>query len=548
MSSSEAKIIKDTQRVSKFTVPAKESKAKERPWLKRASLDIASIGLPIPPTPTEKFTYDEKKQNLQIPWQIASTIGITYSYFMFSRNNLATSLFFIPTIIFVIYACVSLIIVLRGLGEWDFELHADRVGLFRNGNELPSVDVFLPSAGETLQVLENTYHWVSKLNWPSDKIEFYVLDDSDRLEVAEMAERHGFHYLVRPNRGYLKKAGNLLYAFKRSHGDLIAIFDADFVPAANYLYEMGNYFEDPTIGIVQSPQFFDTDSTKNWIERGAGSVQELFYRAIQVARSKIGSPICCGTSAVYRRAALVEAGGFVQIEHSEDVYTGIALRRQGFRTIYIPSVLTKGLCPDTAKAFFNQQYRWCAGSMTLMRDIDFWKVKMSVLQRLCYVSGFMYFMFTALWIFIGFIPVITMVFFLPDEVVLSNYIPLIPTIIYVWIIHPNWYRSNWGFDVPSIRLLTAYAHFFAIKDIFFGKLQGWIPTGELGGASDRFNFFREINVVWGAITTATLVAGPLARVLLQGYKWYDWAGIFIFGLISCSIFVKVHLAPGSGKK
>jgi cellulose synthase/poly-beta-1,6-N-acetylglucosamine synthase-like glycosyltransferase len=538
---------KEIVRISKFTVPAKKISVDKRTWLKRESQELATFGLPIPPNSTEKFIYDEKKQLWPIFWQIFSSIGIIYSFIIFSRNNLATNLFYIPTAFFVLFAFVSLLTIITAIGEWDFELHADRVGLFHQNTNLPTVDVFLPSAGENLRVLENTYKWVSELNWPTEKLEIYVMDDSDRLDVAVMAERFGFNYLVRPNGGYLKKAGNLQYAFRQTSGDLIAIFDADFVPAANYLYEIGNYFEDPSIGIVQSPQFFDTDSSMNWIQRTAGSVQELFYRAIQVARSKIGSPICCGTSAVYRRSALVEAGGFVQIEHSEDVYTGIALRRQGFRTIYIPTVLTKGLCPDGAKAFFNQQYRWCAGSMTLLRDRDFWEVKMPFLQRLCYVSGFLYFLFTALWIFMGFVPVIAMIFFFPDEVRLSNYIPLIPSLIYAWIIQPNWHRTKYGIEIQSIRALTAYAHFFAIKDIFFGKLQGWIPTGEAGETSDRFTFFKEINIIWGTFTTAVLLIGPLARVLLQGYLWYDWLGIFLFGLISSSVFIKIHLAPGSGK-
>jgi GT2 family glycosyltransferase len=538
---------KEIVRISKFTVPAKKISVDKRTWLKRESQELATFGLPIPPNSTDKFFYDETKQLSPIFWQIFSSIGIIYAFIMFSRNNLATNLFYIPTAFFVLFAFVSLLTIIPAIGEWDFELHADRVGLFHQSTNLPTVDVFLPSAGENLTVLENTYKWVSELNWPTEKLEIYVMDDSDRLDVAVMAERFGFNYLVRPNRGYLKKAGNLQYAFRQTSGDLIAIFDADFVPAANYLYEIGNYFEDPSIGIVQSPQFFDTDSSMNWIQRTAGSAQELFYRAIQVARSKIGSPICCGTSAVYRRSALVEAGGFVQIEHSEDVYTGIALRRQGFRTIYIPTVLTKGLCPDGAKAFFNQQYRWCAGSMTLLLDRDFWEVKMPFLQRLCYVSGFLYFLFTALWIFMGFVPVIAMIFFFPDQVRLSNYIPLIPSMIYAWIIQPNWHRTKYGFEIQSIRALTAYAHFFAIKDILFGKLQDWIPTGEAGETTDRFTFFKEINIIWGTFTTAVLLIGPLARVLLQGYLWYDWLGIFLFGLISSSVFIKIHLAPGSVK-
>jgi cellulose synthase/poly-beta-1,6-N-acetylglucosamine synthase-like glycosyltransferase len=536
---------KSSAKKSKFSTPAKEILKQDRPWLKRDSLVTTPIGLPIPPNGLERFIYDTKNQKWPMMWQILSSLGLTYSFTMFSLNNFFTALFLLPTLFFVIFVLVNLSKNLVGSDEWDYELHADRVGLFKKSNNLPTIDIFLPSAGEDLDVLENTYYWVSKLEWPAEKIDFYIMDDSDRIEVVLLAEKYGFNFLVRPNRGYLKKSGNLLHAFKQSSGDLIAVFDADFVPAPEYLFEMASYFEDPSVGIVQSPQFFDTDATKNWLQRGAGAVQELFYRAIQVARSRIGSPICCGTSAVYRRAGLVEAGGFVQIEHSEDVYTGIALRRQGFRTIYIPAVLTKGLCPDGAKAFFNQQYRWCAGSMTLMRDKDFWNVKMSFMQRICYISGFLYFLFTASWIFFGFIPVLTMVFFLPQEVRLSNYIPLIPSIIYAWIIHPNWHRSKYGFETQAVKLITAYAHFFAIKDIFFGTLQGWIPTGESGASTDRFTFFRELNVIWGVFVTTILLVGSLVRVLLMGYQWYDWIGIFIFGLISLSIFSKVHRAPGS---
>jgi len=547
MRSSEIKVTKESTAVSKFTAPLKTVDSQGRPWLGRESLGIEHLGLPTPPNIKDKFSYDQKKLKWSVAWQIASSIGITYSFLRFSQNNLATALFYIPTALFILFWIVSMSTILPDLGEWDFELHADRVGLFRKSVHLPTVDVFLPSAGEDLRVLQNTFKWVSKLDWPIENLDIYVLDDSDRLEVALLAERYGFTYLVRPNRGYLKKAGNLEYAFNRSKNELIAIFDADFVPAADYLYQMCNYFEDPSIGIVQSPQFFDTDSTQNWIERGAASVQELFYRAIQVARSKIGSPICCGTSAIYRRAALVEAHGFVQIEHSEDVYTGIALRRQGFRTIYIPAVLTKGLCPDTAKAFFNQQYRWCAGSMTLMRDKEFWQIKMSVLQRLCYISGFLYFMFTAAWVFVGFIPVIILIIFLPEQITLTNYIPLIPSIVYATVIQPNWHRAKYGFENQAVRLLTAYAHFFAIKDIFTNNLQGWIPTGEKGSSSDRFTFAREINVIWGVLICSFMLVGSVLRVTLQHYAWYNWIGVFIFGCVSSSVFIKVHLAPGGRK-
>ena len=83
------------------------------------------------------------------------------------------------------------------------------------------------------------------------------------------------------------------------------------------------YIDDPTIGIVQSPQYFDSGENLNWIQRTAGATQELFYRWILPSRDRFNAAICVGTCALYRREALAAAGGFAQIEHSEDIHTGL---------------------------------------------------------------------------------------------------------------------------------------------------------------------------------------------------------------------------------
>ncbi len=164
----------------------------------------------------------------------------------------------------------------------------------------------------------------------------------------ELAERHGFVYRTRPNRGELKKAGNLRFGYEQSHGDLILILDADFVPRHDMLTELAPYFDEPDVGIVQSPQFFDTHAKgMNWLQRCAGATQELFYRLIQPSRDRASAAICVGTCAVYRRAALQKAGGFAQIGHSEDVHTGVKLAKVGLRLRYVPVLVSKGLCPDT---------------------------------------------------------------------------------------------------------------------------------------------------------------------------------------------------------
>ncbi|MFD0329590.1 glycosyltransferase family 2 protein [Streptacidiphilus monticola] len=104
---------------------------------------------------------------------------------------------------------------------------------------------------------------------------------------------------------------------------------------------------DPRLGIVQSPQFFRILDAQNWVERGAGAVQELFYRSVQVSRQRSDGAICVGSCAVYRRAALEENGGTTLIEHSEDVHTGFDLRRLGWDLRYVPVALSTGVCPDS---------------------------------------------------------------------------------------------------------------------------------------------------------------------------------------------------------
>ena len=120
----------------------------------------------------------------------------------------------------------------------------------------------------------------------------------------------------------------------------------DFVPRQDFLKELLPYFDSPNVGIVQSPQYFDTSASMNWIERTAGATQEFFYRFIQPSRDKHSAAVCVGSSAVYRRSALEMVGGFPEIDHSEDIYTGFLLGQIGYVTKYVPTVVSKGVCPD----------------------------------------------------------------------------------------------------------------------------------------------------------------------------------------------------------
>jgi cellulose synthase (UDP-forming) len=176
--------------------------------------------------------------------------------------------------------------------QFDIPKHKRLLKNYWRNREEPSIDVFLPICGEDLPILLNTWKYVSKLKYGNKRV--YVLDDSkeDQDIHKHWAEHYGFDYIARPNRGEMKKAGNLKYAFERTHGEFIAIFDADFAPKSDYLEELLPYMSNRRVGIVQSPQYFSEEDNvhkESPLAYGGTRAQELFYRVIQVARDRLGA-------------------------------------------------------------------------------------------------------------------------------------------------------------------------------------------------------------------------------------------------------------------
>lgn len=139
-----------------------------------------------------------------------------------------------------------------------------------------------------MEILENTYKYVQKMKYPEGKLKVYVLDDGGLEEVKDLAARYGFTYIRRDDRPHMKKAGNLRWAFARTDGEFFVIYDADFCPRDDFLTELiPRMKENPKTAIIQTPQYFRTLETQTWVERGAGAVQELFYRYIQASCKRL---------------------------------------------------------------------------------------------------------------------------------------------------------------------------------------------------------------------------------------------------------------------
>jgi cellulose synthase (UDP-forming) len=490
------------------------------------------LGLPSAPSDKEKTSYADQNLALITRASLVSFGALLISQVQFVFLNPVFTYVFLPFVaLTIIYFLISLY-VNTGTRGFDLASHSKLVASW-SPSHYPSLDIFLPVCGEPLAVLRNTWIHVFELigAYPGTSTA-YVLDDGTDERMQEMADNLGFTWIARPDRGWMKKAGNLRHGFTCSSGEFILILDADFAPRADMAAEILPYFdEDHSLGIVQSPQYFHTRGRMSWIERGAGAVQELFYRLVQAARDGHDGAICVGSCAIYRRDALAVNGGTTLIAHSEDVHTGFDLRCAGWGMRYIPVPLAAGLCPSDPDSFLTQQYRWCAGSMSLLGSRKFWTARMRWRTRCCYLSGFCYYVHTAMFTFLAPAIPLVMLTFLPERVRLINYIFILPSVIYNLVVFPAWHRCRFGPTALMTKLLYGWAHLFSLWDICRRKQMAWQATG----SGKRKAGTRRI---WIGVTVWNGGTG-LAWVALAAWRMTRFGTAFVpllaAGLLACAI-------------
>ncbi len=183
--------------------------------------------------------------------------------------------------------------------------------------------------------------------------------------MKQLALELGCEYITRPDNLYAK-AGNLNNTIPQIAGELIVVFDADFVPTKNFLIRTVGFFQDEKIALVQTPQSFyniDPIARNLGLENVLAPEEEVFYRQIQPIRDAAGSVVCSGTSFVVRRSALEAVGGFVTDSVSEDYFTGIRISALGYRLVYLDEKLSAGLAAENITAHALQRLRWGRGTL-----------------------------------------------------------------------------------------------------------------------------------------------------------------------------------------
>ena len=257
-----------------------------------------------------------------------------------------------------------------------------------------TVDVLIPTYNEPEPIVRRTVIGALAMAYARKRV--FVLDDARRPEIEAMTASLGCGYITRPDNRHAK-AGNLNHALGVTHGDLIAIFDADHVPVRSFLTETTGYFEDARVALVQTAQhFFNPDP----FERNLGLTERIppeqtfFYHVVQPGNDFWNSAFFCGSCAVLRRSALVSIGGFRTRTVTEDAHTSLALHARGFRSVYLRRPLAAGLATETLAAHVKQRVRWARGMAQVLRvDCPLFKRGLSVAQRLNYFNAMLHFFF-----------------------------------------------------------------------------------------------------------------------------------------------------------
>jgi|RhiMethySRZTD1v2_1073278.scaffolds.fasta_scaffold00655_9 cellulose synthase/poly-beta-1,6-N-acetylglucosamine synthase-like glycosyltransferase len=340
------------------------------------------------------------------------------------------------------------------------------------GELKPTIDVFITAYGEPLEIVLVTIRAARDMDVAHRT---WVLDDGDSDELRAMCAEEGVDYLRRTDHSHAK-AGNVNAALQRTDGEFVVILDADHVPSPDFLLRALPHMHDPLVAFAQTPQAFP--SASGLVAVGSAESQRIFYELVLPGKNEFNAVFCVGTNVIFRRRALNEIRGMYTASNSEDIWTSIELHRRGWRSVFIPETLARGLSPDSLLPYFKQQFRWAYGAFeVLLRGGLFGRKGLTMDQRFQYVlAGVNYLLSVAVVIFM-FLPAVYLLFGISPikaetSTWLLHYVPFYLLIVLVTVLQVGGFRP--AAIVTSLG--AAPVHVRALLMVLLKRKARWTVT------------------------------------------------------------------------
>ncbi|PQJ77282.1 cellulose synthase family protein [Polaribacter glomeratus] len=417
---------------------------------------------------------------------------------------------------------------------------------FTNSEEIPYVTIQLPVYNE-LYVMKRLLKNIAKINYPIDKLEIQVLDDSTD-ESVEMTAKHikkvqelgiDIQHIRRTNRqGY--KAGALKEGLKTAKGEFIAIFDADFLPKPNWLYETVPYFKDPQIGVVQT-RWSHINRNYSTLTKIQAFMLDAHFTLEQVGRNSQGHFINFnGTAGVWRKECIYDAGNWEGDTLTEDIDLSYRAQLKNWKFKYLEKVETPAELPVVISAARTQQFRWNKGGAENFQKMAKRIITSKNISVKTKIHGLLHLLNSSMFICIFLVAVLSipMLYIKNEYAHLKNYFyvmsffVLSSLIFFVcyWYMYKNIYGK--GFK-NFFRYIFAFFTFFSVAMGFSLHNTIAVLEGHFGKKSEfvRTPKFNIITLKDGWKNNKYIKKKPSIHVILEGLL----ALYFVFGMYSAFV-------------
>ncbi|MVT10534.1 glycosyltransferase [Chitinophaga sp. ysch24] len=432
-----------------------------------------------------------------------------FLYRLFDPANIGNAALYWLLMAAVIFYC------LKVLHEWYHYFYISVPSAPENLSK-PTVDIlttFFP--GEPYEMVVETLTAIQAITYPHTT---WLCDEADDPYLKEICRQLGVRHITRDNR-IDAKAGNINNALQYATGELCVVLDPDHVPFPEFLDTVVPYFADPQVGFVQVVQAY-SNIGDSIIAKGAAQQTFQFYGPMMMTMHSYGTVQAIGANCTFRRSALDTIGGHAP-GLAEDMHTAMKLHAKGWKSVYVPVVLTLGLVPSTLPAYYKQQLKWARGTFELLvttfprlfRKFT-WRQKLHYgTLPFHYFSGVIYlinFLVPALSLFLDIIP------FRYDLVTFTiTGLPFVSIIILARHFVQRWVMAEEesGFHVVGGLLLigTWWIYILALVYTIIRKKVPYIPTPKGDGDKPGWKLFLPNALVF-CITLAAIIYG----------LWFDW--------------------------
>ncbi|TMM58198.1 glycosyltransferase [Maribacter algarum] len=364
--------------------------------------------------------------------------------------------------------------------------------------------------GEPYEMTLKTLKAIQNITYPHNT---YLCDEANDPFLKQECRKLGIIHVTRDNR-VDAKAGNINNALRFAKGEICLILDPDHIPKPHLLNEVIPYFKDEKVGFVQIVQAYH-NKHETLVARGAAEQTFHFYGPMMMGMNTYGTVNAIGANCTFRRSALDSIGGHAP-GLAEDMHTAMLIHAKGWKSVYVPKILAKGMVPVDLTSYYKQQLKWSRGTFELLYKV-YPRIfrQLTTRQKIHYALLPLHYLIGFIYLISFLIPIISL--FMSEMPWTGNflYFVIISMPVYMSSLMIRTYIQQWvidkrerGFHIIGglLQIITWWVYSLGVVYTFVRKKIPYLPTPK--SENQETNLTIAIpNIIIGALSVIAIVYG-----------------------------------------